>query len=305
MREKENLVSVGLPVYNGEKYIKKRLDNILNQTYHNIELIISDNDSNDETSDICKKYESEDSRIRYFFQKNQIPITENFGFVLEKAKGKYFLWASADDLLESTFIEKNLEILETKKNIVCSSGQVQSFGERTQFLKEKETDSKFTKWKKKIGRNFSELRNIPTNGSYEENVRLYLKLRGHEQVFYGLFRTEQLRKMMVYNLKQTFDWAVILNGLKYGNYFVVEDTHMFRYDGGISSRGIFNMKKRLDLGLFDTIFMNGRFIFWCWKNLGKKLFLKNLDCFIQTIFDGFRYVAVDIIRSILKKIIRN
>ena len=113
MENDDIIVSIGLPVYNGEKFLKKRIDNILNQTHQNIELIISDNHSNDRTSEICKRYESKDIRIKYYFQEKQIPITKNFGFVLAKSTGKYFAWASIDDILESTFIEKNLRILET------------------------------------------------------------------------------------------------------------------------------------------------------------------------------------------------
>jgi glycosyltransferase involved in cell wall biosynthesis len=302
MKSNKNIVSIGLPVYNGEKFLEKRIENILNQTYENLELIISNNHSNDQTDKICRKYEKKDIRVKYYFQEKQISITKNFGFVLEKSTGKYFAWASVDDILELTFIEKNLEILEQNEKIVGSSGQVQSYGGRTNFLKQDNLDSKFTKWKKKIGMKFAKIKNIPTNGTYEENVRMYLKLRGHEQIFYGLFRTNQLKQMMVYELTMTFDWAVILNGLKFGNYFVVSDTTMYRYDGGISSGGIFSIRKKLNLGVFETIFMNGKFILWCWRNLGKKLFLKNLDCFIKAIFDGFRYVGVDVIRWVLKKV---
>jgi len=303
MKNDNIIVSIGLPVYNGEKFLKKRLENILNQTHENIELIISNNHSNDRTAEICKKYESKDIRIKYYFQEKQISITKNFNFVLEKSTGKYFAWASADDILEPIFIEKNLEILEQNKQIVCSSGQVESFGERTDFLKENKSESKISSWRKKIIRKNARLKNVSTRGSYEENVRLFLKLRGHEQIFYGLFRTNQLKKMMVYDLTCTFDWAILLNGLKFGNYHVIEETHMHRYDGGISSRGLFNMRKKLNLNLVDTIFMNGKFVLWCWKNLEKKIFLKNLDCFVRAIFDGFLYLGMDSVRWFKKKFV--
>ena len=136
MKSNKNIVSIGLPVYNGEKFLEKRIENILNQTYENLELIISNNHSNDQTDKICRKYEKKDIRVKYYFQEKQISITKNFGFVLEKSTGKYFAWASVDDILELTFIEKNLEILEQNEKIVGSSGQVQSYGGRTNFLKQ-------------------------------------------------------------------------------------------------------------------------------------------------------------------------
>jgi glycosyltransferase involved in cell wall biosynthesis len=305
MENDDIIVSIGLPVYNGEKFLKKRIDNILNQTHQNIELIISDNHSNDRTSEICKRYESKDIRIKYYFQEKQIPITKNFGFVLAKSTGKYFAWASIDDILESTFIEKNLRILEKNNKIVCSAGQVESFGEKTNFLKKNKSKSKILGWWKKIIQKNARIKNISTSGSYEENVRLFLKLKGYQQIFYGLFRTNQLKKMMVYNLTYTFDWAILLNGLKFGNYYVIDEILMYRYDGGISSGGLFNVRKKLNLNLINTIFMNGKFILWCWKNLGKKIFLKNLDCFVRAIFDGFIYLGIDSLRWFRKKLFKN
>ena len=63
-------ITIGLPVYNGQKYIKETINSILLQTYKNFELIISDNLSNDETKEICKSYEKKDNRIKYVRQKN-------------------------------------------------------------------------------------------------------------------------------------------------------------------------------------------------------------------------------------------
>ena len=111
------IVSIGLPIHNGEFFLKKRIDSILNQTFKNFELIISDNASSDETRKICEEYAKQDSRIQYIHQKKNIGALQNFKFVLQNAIGKYFVWAAVDDLWESTFLSKNIEILEsnTKK----------------------------------------------------------------------------------------------------------------------------------------------------------------------------------------------
>jgi len=65
-------VTIGLPVYNGEKFIRKNLDSLLSQSYPYFELIISDNASTDSTSSICKEYEKKDKRIRYIRQKKNM-----------------------------------------------------------------------------------------------------------------------------------------------------------------------------------------------------------------------------------------
>ena len=75
-------ISVGIPVYNGEKFIRKSIESVLRQTYRNFELIISDNASTDSTSDICTEFLTKDSRIKFVRQdKNMGPIW-NFNFVL-------------------------------------------------------------------------------------------------------------------------------------------------------------------------------------------------------------------------------
>ena len=93
------LVSIGLPVFNGlqkkNEYstdISKTLKSILNQTYQNIEVIISDNCSTDDTANIIKEIIANDKRVKFFQQIKPLGPGENFTFVLNKAKGKYFKW---------------------------------------------------------------------------------------------------------------------------------------------------------------------------------------------------------------------
>ena len=75
-------VSIGLPVYNGERFLKVKLDSILQQTHTNFELIISDNASTDKTENICIEYKNKDNRIKYFRQEKNFGVTLNFEFVL-------------------------------------------------------------------------------------------------------------------------------------------------------------------------------------------------------------------------------
>ncbi len=95
-------VSIGMPVYNGEKYIREALDSLLAQTFEDFELIISDNCSTDGTSIVCKEYASRDSRIRYIRQDTNIGANANFEFVLGQASGDFFMWEACDDYIEDT-----------------------------------------------------------------------------------------------------------------------------------------------------------------------------------------------------------
>ena len=97
-------VSIGMPVYNGDKFIFEALDSLLAQTFADFELIVSDNASTDRTEAICREYAARDTRIRYIRQSENRGATANFQFVLDEAVGEYFMWAAADDEWLPTFI---------------------------------------------------------------------------------------------------------------------------------------------------------------------------------------------------------
>lgn len=98
-------VSIGMPVYNGAKYIREALDSLLVQTFTDLELIISDNASTDDTQAICEEYAQRDPRISYVRQSENKGALANFQFVLDQASGEFFMWAAADDRWDEHWIE--------------------------------------------------------------------------------------------------------------------------------------------------------------------------------------------------------
>jgi glycosyltransferase involved in cell wall biosynthesis len=105
------LVSVILPVYNSEKYLEKCIQSVLNQSYKNIELVIINDGSTDESESICNKFSELDSRVRYFFQENRGPsVARNKGIAL--AEGEYIQFIDSDDYLE----EHTIEVLTKNSN---------------------------------------------------------------------------------------------------------------------------------------------------------------------------------------------
>ena len=128
------LVSIGLPVYNGERYIESALDSILEQSYSNIEIIVCDNASTDRTQDILKKYMSKDSRISYFRHDENYGAAKNYNSTFEKSNGKYFKWAAHDDSLDVDYISRCVCELENDADLVLvqpRTGQIDQFGEQT------------------------------------------------------------------------------------------------------------------------------------------------------------------------------
>jgi glycosyltransferase involved in cell wall biosynthesis len=117
----EPLVSIGVPVFNGGSTLIECLDLLLSQTFYDFELIISDNCSTDNTQSICREYAKKDDRIKYFRQEKNIGALKNFQFVLSKSIGMYFMWAAADDLRSSDYIQENINKIESTQACIFSS----------------------------------------------------------------------------------------------------------------------------------------------------------------------------------------
>lgn len=117
----EPLVSIGIPVYNSDDTIADCLRSVLNQSYRNIEVVISDNCSTDITANICKNFADLDSRISLVVQGENIGPAANFDFVLSRATGSYFMWVAADDIKSEDFVTLNLEFLEENPDFLAST----------------------------------------------------------------------------------------------------------------------------------------------------------------------------------------
>ena len=112
------LVSIGMPVRNGERFLPAALDAILSQTFQNFEIVISDNASGDATPEICRGYAASDSRIRYFRNETDLGAARNYNRVFHLARGKYFRWAAHDDLCSRTHLERCVDVLEHMPSVV-------------------------------------------------------------------------------------------------------------------------------------------------------------------------------------------
>jgi len=114
------LVSIGMPVYNGERFIRQAVDSLLAQDYENFELIISDNASTDGTWEICQEYAARDCRIKIYSNDRNLGAVANFQIVLTMARGPYFMWAAADDLWKPGFISELVGLLEAAPSAVLA-----------------------------------------------------------------------------------------------------------------------------------------------------------------------------------------
>lgn len=131
-------VSIGLPTYNGASRLVRAVSSVIAQDYDNIEIIISDNGSIDDTEGVCAALCQLYPCIRYFRQPVNRGVTANYSFVLEKATGDYFLWLSDDDALEPGILERYTNFLSVNPDYSLVSGQVNYWQDNKLVMVEKE-----------------------------------------------------------------------------------------------------------------------------------------------------------------------
>lgn len=224
MKSKSPLVSIGMPVYNGERFIKQAIDSLLAQDFQDFELIISDNASKDKTGEICKQYAEKDDRIRYCRNDVNIGMGANFKKVLDIATAPYFMCVAHDDIWEPSYISKLIRIMESDKSIVLA---------------------------------FSDFDNIDENGKQTRTYPKILKLSSSETIFKrllqfimfeesegkanlvcGIMRLNTLKEIGSFN-KILGEWAadmlLVFSMLFKGNFYIIDELLFHKRIGGVSS----------------------------------------------------------------------
>jgi glycosyltransferase involved in cell wall biosynthesis len=277
MTQKKSKLTIGLPVYNRENLINKKLENILTQTFQDFKIIIYDN-SNDRTGKICKEFADNDDRIQYIFEKNANGVEYAFNYVLKKAETEYFVWAASDDLWASDFLEKNVAILEKQPKVVGSIGNVKRYGGKIEEFKVELLDSFWKKHYKKIRKSFRQFDHVSIFAeAYSDRATKFLRI--HEELsIYAVFRTKPLQESFVFGPHL---WKkIILNVLRFGNFNVTNETEWFWHTGSSGIDNPINQFKKNQMRIGDLLFPYYDYILWCAKNIGKKFVIKNLDFFV-------------------------
>lgn len=206
MNQDRPLVSIGMPVYNGEHFLATALNSILSQTFKDFELIVSDNGSTDKTEAICRQYAATDSRIRYFRNQRNLGAGWNFDRVAELARGKYFKWACHDDLCAPEFLQSCVEVLERDASNVLAYCQ-------TAIVDETGTEVE------KYENHFHLESPLPARRfkTYHHLVRY-----GHEcHPFHGVIRRDVLAKLLPLGSYPSSDLVLLGKLALYGKFYEV------------------------------------------------------------------------------------
>lgn len=215
-------VSIGMPVFNGELYLKEAVDSILAQTYQDFELIISDNASTDATEKICEAYAVKDRRVTYHRNKINLGGCRNQNRLVELSSGEYFMWAHHDDRRAPEYIEHCVRVLDDNPSVVlCYS--------KTSFIDE----------------NGKLLENAPTlldidsslpQDRFRSLIRLDYKCGSP---ILGMFRASVLKRTPLLGYYADHDRVVLSELALYGPFYEIPEYLFFRRRHTLQSTAVY------------------------------------------------------------------
>lgn len=131
----KDLITVVIPIYNVEKYLERCIKSIINQTYKNIEILLVNDGSPDDSKEIMEKYKENDKRIKCFYKKNG-GLSDTRNYAINIASGKYICFIDGDDYIENTFVEKLYnKIIEDKSDLAwCNFNLVNDDGKYDEII---------------------------------------------------------------------------------------------------------------------------------------------------------------------------
>jgi glycosyltransferase involved in cell wall biosynthesis len=190
-------LSVGMPVYNGERFIAQAIESILSQTFRDLELVICDNASTDSTEQICREYAGRDQRVRYYRNPQNYGASRNYNLVVELAKGDYLKWQAHDDYCDPTFLEKCFAVVHDDPRVALCYSQFVRVDEQGRELGVKSS-------------------RVVGNAEPYERFRSLIYRRDSCEEIFGVMRTDVVRETAMIgpysNSDDTFLAEMILRG---------------------------------------------------------------------------------------------
>lgn len=261
-------VSLGLPVYNGQNFLEQALLSILDQTFENFELIICDNASTDKTEVICREYEAQDSRVRYYRNQENLGAARNYNRVFELSKGKYFAWVNHDDLYGKEYLEKCVNFLEQQPSAILAYTKSCLIDEQSKHIGELfydlkiNSDSPYKRFKR-----FHECAWKPSiSGGYPEKTGIWIPV-------YGLMRREVLSKTRLIGSYISSDTTLLEELALLGKFCLVPISLFYKRDH--SKRSMQLEKSYVNRIVWFDPTKKGKLLFPQWKLLLEQFNLIN------------------------------
>lgn len=244
MSERVPRVSIGLAVRNGEQFLEDAIDSILAQTYRDFELIISDNASTDRTEEICRRYASLDARIRYQRNLANIGGANNENLTFKMARGEYFRWAAHDDVCAPTLIERCVEALDRRPEVILCYAKTILINDQGMVIREDNTGNK------------------ASSPRAHQRFSAVARARDYCGETYGLMRSAVLRRTQLQKNYTGSDRTLLAELSLYGQFHEVPE---FLFYKRLHS-GNYYLDVRVRMAWFETRHA-GRIVFPFWMQL--------------------------------------
>ena len=197
-------ICIGVPVFNGDRYLESALDALLQQTFDDFRIDVLDNASTDGTQEICEAYTRRDGRVRYHRNETNIGAAPNFNRVFDFADAEYFKWAAHDDLCAPEFLQSCIDVLDADDSVILAYPKTTEIDDRGDRIR----DYDF------------ELDGL----SDKPHVRFRRQIIGHNchEVF-GVFRTKALKETPLIGRYPGGDAAMLLELCLRGKFHQIPD----------------------------------------------------------------------------------
>jgi glycosyltransferase involved in cell wall biosynthesis len=208
------LVSIGIPTFNRAEMLKRSIESALNQDYENVEVLISDNASTDQTESFCNYYCEMDSRFKYFRQPRNRGPADNFSEVLKYSTGQFFMWLGDDDWIDPGYVSAGVQQLLDDPAMSLVSGVPQYYRNGQKAEAGKAFDLLYAAWWKRTIAYYAQ---VADNG-----------------MFYGVMRTTQIRQI---EMSRTMggDWIMMAELVSIGKAKMIPEITVHRELGGATA----------------------------------------------------------------------
>lgn len=284
INEKNPLVSIGFPVYNGEAFLEEAIESILTQTYSNLEIIISDNASTDRTETICRYYHNNDTRIRYFRNNTNLGASINYNAVFRMASGKYFKWSAHDDVCDKRFIHSCIQVLEQNTHATLSYTKTKYIDQSGNDLDIQDRSLNFTS-------------PLPHMRFYEQVIKKHWCYH-----VFGLFRTNVLNQTSLIGNYPGSDRVLLADLSLRGPFIEVPETLLLQRQHKLQSTKVYTRKKRYQW--FDPN-RNAKLVFPEWRLLAEYFKVINRADIWHAERIGCYHVLFQYVRNHRKRLIKD
>lgn len=213
-------VSIGVPVYNGERYLAATLDSLIAQTFDEFELVICDNASTDRTAEIAQAYSGRDRRIRYVPSDRNIGSVRNFNRAFQLATGEYFRWFSADDLAAPESLARCVEVLDQEPAVVLAYPKTRLIDGQGQAI-----------------RDYDDRLHLTMADPCERFQELLGRI-GYTNAVYGLMRSATVRRTALFGPYYASDEVFQAELVLHGAFWEIPEVLFFRRMHAAASSGM-------------------------------------------------------------------